>query len=171
MTHLTDDEVCIAVILPDSLMRAGTVLALSHLGVMVHVVDDPARLEHKPNLLVSHIDALPDCAAQFPDVPVLIVSLTESDLAGATPATSPEAVMRRVRELLPNRTEHKPLSRRELEVLTLVASGLSASEIATQCFISTDTVKTHLSRIYRKLGANDRASAVVRAIRSGALAV
>ncbi len=49
---------------------------------------------------------------------------------------------------------------RELEVLQLVAQGLSNSEIATRLFVSENTVKTHCSRTFDKLGAKRRTQAV-----------
>ena len=55
----------------------------------------------------------------------------------------------------------KTLSERELEVLTLVAKGLSNSECAEQLFLSEGTVKTHVKRIYTKLDLRDRTQAVI----------
>ena len=51
---------------------------------------------------------------------------------------------------------------RELEILTLIARGLSNREIATQLFVSENTVKTHCSRAFDKLGAARRTQAVQR---------
>jgi DNA-binding NarL/FixJ family response regulator len=59
------------------------------------------------------------------------------------------------------------LRERELEVLRLLASGFTNKEIAEQLFLSPDTVKTHLSNAYRKLGVSDRAHAVAVALRKG----
>ncbi|AUY49115.1 response regulator transcription factor [Streptomyces sp. CB01881] len=59
--------------------------------------------------------------------------------------------------------EEAPLSTREREVLALVAKGTSNREIARVLFISEATVKTHLTHIYAKLGAADRAAAVAQA--------
>ncbi len=55
------------------------------------------------------------------------------------------------------------LSERELEVLALLASGRTNSEIAKDLFVSVGTVKTHTNNIYRKLGAKNRAEAIARA--------
>jgi two-component system, NarL family, response regulator LiaR len=54
------------------------------------------------------------------------------------------------------------ITTRELEILTLVARGLSNREIAAQLFVSENTVKTHCARAFDKLGAARRTQAVVR---------
>ncbi len=56
-----------------------------------------------------------------------------------------------------------PLSERELEVLNLLASGRTNSEIARDLFVSVGTVKSHTGNIYRKLDAKNRAEALARA--------
>jgi ATP/maltotriose-dependent transcriptional regulator MalT len=57
----------------------------------------------------------------------------------------------------------EPLSERELEVLTLLASGRPNKEVARDLFVSVGTVKTHTNNIYRKLGVRNRAEALARA--------
>lgn len=59
------------------------------------------------------------------------------------------------------------LSAREREVLVLAAQGLSNSEIATEIFLGRETVKTHLSSVYAKLGVRDRTQAVIAAYDAG----
>lgn len=63
------------------------------------------------------------------------------------------------------------LSRRELEVLTLVAQGLNNRAIAEQLFISENTVKNHIRNIHEKLQVHSRMEAVVRAVRDGVLQI
>ncbi len=61
------------------------------------------------------------------------------------------------------------LTPREREVLTLVGRGLSNQEIAQQLFLSPLTAKTHVSRLFLKLGVRDRAQLVVTAYETGAI--
>lgn len=59
------------------------------------------------------------------------------------------------------------LSRRELEVLVGMSNGRSNAQIGADLFLSEDTVKTHARRLFRKLGAADRAQAVAIGLRQG----
>jgi len=68
---------------------------------------------------------------------------------------------------LVDRRPEAPLSKREAEILQKVAYGATTKEVAHDLGISPHTVKTHLERIFEKLGANDRAQAVAIAIRKG----
>lgn len=71
----------------------------------------------------------------------------------------------------PNAVQQQSLgiTARELEILNLVACGLSNREIATQLFVSENTVKTHCSRAFDKLGAARRTQAVQRGKELGLL--
>jgi DNA-binding CsgD family transcriptional regulator len=59
------------------------------------------------------------------------------------------------------------LTERELQVLRGMADGKSNAEIGRDLFVSEDTVKTHARRLFRKLGARDRAHAVASGFRAG----
>ena len=71
----------------------------------------------------------------------------------------------------PNTAQQQSLgiTDRELEILALIARGLSNREIATQLFVSENTVKTHCSRTFDKLGAARRTQAVRRGKELGLL--
>jgi len=71
----------------------------------------------------------------------------------------------------PNAAQQQALgiTARELEILTLVARGLSNREIAAELFVSENTVKTHCSRAFNKLGAARRTQAVQRGKELGLL--
>jgi DNA-binding NarL/FixJ family response regulator len=83
---------------------------------------------------------------------------TSVPLQRSDPATpgAPEPPRRRV-----------DLTERELQVLRGMADGKSNAEIGRELFVSEDTVKTHARRLFRKLGARDRAHAVASAFRAG----
>ena len=98
---------------------------------------------------------------------VRVVAAGESLLA-------PTVTSRLVREFATRPTTGKPrndrldaLTEREVEVLRLVAAGLSNAELAERLVLSAATVKTHVSRILTKLGLRDRAQLVVAAYEAG----
>ncbi|MDX2241570.1 MAG: response regulator transcription factor [Leptolyngbyaceae cyanobacterium bins.302] len=62
--------------------------------------------------------------------------------------------------------EVEPLTRREVQVLELMAEGLSNPQIGQQLFISAGTVKSHVGNILRKLCADTRTEATSRALKS-----
>ena len=70
-------------------------------------------------------------------------------------------------DAVPDESNGSPLSRRETEVLRLVAAGLSNREIATSLVLSEHTVHRHVANILRKLGQSSRAAATATAARSG----
>ena len=65
------------------------------------------------------------------------------------------------------REEDRLVTKREEEVLQLIADGCSTPEVAAKLYISQKTVKNHLASIYEKLNARDRTQAVLLAVRMG----
>ena len=89
---------------------------------------------------------------------------------GAIPATAPltAAVPQQRGDLVGEPPRRRvDLTERELQVLRGMADGKSNAEIGRELFVSEDTVKTHARRLFRKLGARDRAHAVAAAFRAG----
>jgi two-component system response regulator DegU len=79
------------------------------------------------------------------------------------------AMLVEVRRIDPEPAEESDqvVTKREIEVLQLIADGCSTPEVAEQLFISQKTVKNHLASIYHKLDARDRTQAVLQAVRMG----
>jgi len=99
-----------------------------------------------------------------------IASAVQMAASGET-ALSPQlaaSMLDEVRKLGPTQIrEERLVSRREEEVLQLIADGCSTSEVAERMYISQKTVKNHLASIYQKLEARDRTQAVLQAVRLG----
>jgi DNA-binding NarL/FixJ family response regulator len=86
--------------------------------------------------------------------------------ANGESALSPEVAGALLAEA--NKPAPEPIiSRREEEVLQLIADGCSTPEVAERLYISVKTVKNHLASAYQKLDAADRTQAVVRALKMG----
>jgi DNA-binding NarL/FixJ family response regulator len=98
---------------------------------------------------------------------VRTVARGESLLAPAVTRRLVERFVRRPPPAASKPEELEELTEREVEVLRLVARGLSNAEIAGELFLSEATVKTHLTRILSKLGLRDRVQAVVLAYETG----
>ena len=80
-------------------------------------------------------------------------------LAGSAPTT--------VRSTVREATPAVNLSMREMQVLTGMSQGKSNAQIGRELYLSEDTIKTHARRLFRKLGAKDRAEAVATGFRRG----
>ncbi|MEU7887309.1 response regulator transcription factor [Microbispora bryophytorum] len=96
------------------------------------------------------------------DLLAAIISATRGETV-----LSPSVATRLVTRMRAPATE--TLSRRETEVLSLVGRGLTNAEIGRALFISETTVKTHLLRVFTKLGVSDRTAAVTTALARGLL--
>jgi DNA-binding NarL/FixJ family response regulator len=99
-----------------------------------------------------------------------IASAVRMAASGET-ALSPQlaaSMLDEVRKLdAPSSEDERIVTRREEEVLQLIANGCSTPEVAEKLFISQKTVKNHLASIYQKLDARDRTQAVLAAVRMG----
>ncbi|MGI5168513.1 response regulator transcription factor [Spirillospora sp. CA-253888] len=101
----------------------------------------------------------------------LLKDVTRAELAAAvrTAASGGTVLSPAVAARLAARRDAPALSVREGEVLALVARGLTNAEIGRRLHIGEATVKTHLARVFTKLGVSDRTAAVITAMERGML--
>jgi DNA-binding NarL/FixJ family response regulator len=137
---------------------------------------------------ISGIEAIPLIKSRLPDAHILILTVFESEKEifealgnGATgyltKDCSAEKIIEAIRDVKEGggpmsrkiakmvvksfeKNNDSPLSRRETEILKLVAEGKKRNEICEQLFIERDTVKSHMRNIYTKLQVNSRAEAI-----------
>lgn len=105
-----------------------------------------------------------DCSTEEIAGAVRMASSGETALSPQLAASMLDEV--RKLDMAPSR-EERVVTKREEEVLQLIADGCSTSEVADQMYISQKTVKNHLASIYQKLDARDRTQAVLQAVRMG----
>jgi DNA-binding NarL/FixJ family response regulator len=131
---------------------------------VVHVADTTERDEYV-ELLKAGVDAIVPLSSTQEELGETLARVSRGErILGRTTL----AAVRR--ELLPWESAPTPLlSRREHDVLVLLPTRRTLAEIGEELYVSTATVKTHVSRIYAKLGVADRHSAVERAVAVGLL--
>jgi DNA-binding NarL/FixJ family response regulator len=98
---------------------------------------------------------------------IRVVAAGESLLAPSVTRHLIEQFVQRPNNERPHTKDFDRLTEREVEVLRLVARGLSNQEIGDELFVSSATAKTHVSRLLMKLAARDRAQLIVMAYESG----
>jgi len=109
-----------------------------------------------------------DCSTEEIAGAVRMASSGETALSPQLAASMLDEV--RKLDMAPTR-EERVVTKREEEVLQLIADGCSTSEVADQMYISQKTVKNHLASIYQKLDARDRTQAVLQAVRMGIVTI
>ena len=142
----------------------GRAKALPSSPRVVHVADTTERDEYV-HLLKAGVDAIVPLASSQEELGETISRVERGErILGRTSL----AAVRR--ELIPRDTSPTPLlSRREHDVLVLLPTRRTLAEIGEELYVGTATVKSHVSRIYAKLGVADRHSAVERAVGLGLL--
>jgi DNA-binding NarL/FixJ family response regulator len=128
-----------------------------------------------PTVLMELVRSAAGCVIGIADVADAVHRhhLDQYGLAGCLPLdTRAEALLAAVLTVgagrpLTGPAEHGPLTPREVEILLLIAEGLSNDEIARKLFVSHNTLKSHIRRAYRKIGVATRAQAVAWAAHHG----
>ncbi|NOT27762.1 MAG: response regulator transcription factor [Acidobacteria bacterium] len=133
------------------------------------------------------VDTIKAIRGEFPEARVVVLTMYEGDqdvyraLAAGADAyvlkdSHSDELIRVVRDVhegrtvdpgAPNSVAHAALSRREQQVLQLIAAGMRNREMAARMGISEETVHTHLRNIFQKLSVSDRAHALAVAVRRG----
>jgi DNA-binding NarL/FixJ family response regulator len=142
----------------------GRARALPSSPKVIHVADTTERDEYV-ELLKAGIDAIVPLSATVEELGDALDRVQRGErIIGRTTL----AAVRH--QLIPADRPATPLlSRREQDVLVLLPTRRTLAEIGEELFVATATVKTHVSRIYAKLGVTDRHSAVERAVELGLL--
>lgn len=173
----------ISALKPDIIIMDITMPGLNGIAATRHVVDE--NPDAKVIILSMHRD--PSYAIDAFRAGALAYVLKESAVEDllkavekvksgskyASPAVADELLNGVVDVIKRDRNGHDPydlLSRREKEILKLVANGSTSREVAEKLFISVSTVKSHRNNIMKKLKVNDMASLVKVAIRKGVVA-
>jgi DNA-binding NarL/FixJ family response regulator len=132
---------------------------------------DPVTSVTKTLLLLrqpSRVGSTPPADPPVPDAPVPVDDpATARPAEPIIPAQPAGPIIPAQPESEPDRLTRPELTEREVQVLRGMTEGKSNAEIGRELFVSEDTVKTHARRLYRKLGARDRAHAVASAFRAG----
>lgn len=138
------------------------------------------------------VEAILAIRKEFPDARIIVLTTYETDediyraiqsgamsyLLKDTPDEELWATIRavhagqerlppRVAQLLARRQARPDLTRREMEVLTLLIKGRSNKEIASALFVTEDTIKAHCRTLFAKLHVRDRTEAAITAVRQG----
>ncbi len=140
-------------------------LAAEPVGLLL-ITDDPGALQLVSGLPVRGWGVLPsDASAE--ELAAAVRAVHEGLVVGAPPVMEPLLTRRLATEVGERGEAVESLTEREVEVLEVLAQGLSNKQIAVTLNISEHTVKFHVSSIYGKLGATNRAEAVRLGARRG----
>jgi LuxR family maltose regulon positive regulatory protein len=145
------------------ILQALTQQALGQSEQALARLEEAVRLAAPEGYRRAFLDEGPAVLALLPGVRPVTPEFVDDLLGGAPAEASREKPFRREQPLV------EPLSERELEVLRLMAEGLSNREIAEKLFVSVGTVKTHVHNICGKLAVASRTQAAARARELGLL--
>jgi DNA-binding NarL/FixJ family response regulator len=171
------ETVQVAVALPPSLVQIGVTKLLTQANIPFIDVDRLATRVHLLNVCVvlTDLEGMEHLRSHVPPSIRMMVLADEhpdglsSQVRVISPLENPSTIITQLTSFADLKPTNPVLTKREREMLTLVAQGFQNNEIGERCFVALATVKSHLQNAFRKLGARDRASAVYRASQMGLL--
>jgi DNA-binding CsgD family transcriptional regulator len=145
-------------------------LGLADVEDQLERLDEPAALclglSHRDQLARAR-EVVRSVRTRFPGLRVLVGGAISQDVPDLAAAVGATATSTSLRDTLAVLDDGGPLSPRELAVLRCVAAGMSNPDTAAHLGVAPATVKTHLDRVYAKLGTSDRTATVALAMRRG----
>ena len=165
---------------PGALNHLATLAAwaerLGYIGYLIpiRILQSRAAVARRdiPNARLQMASAIEMAAPQDYRMPFLDAGTVEVELLTALRPTYPafvDSLLARLAKTRPGSQLIEPLTERELEVLRLMADGLTNQEIAARLVTAISTIKKHVNHIFGKLEAHDRTQAVLRARELGLL--
>ncbi|EWC60376.1 two-component system response regulator [Actinokineospora spheciospongiae] len=138
------------------------------LAILILVRDGHRTTQYVATAIAAGVHGVLLRSAEPPQL-LEAISATHRDRRYVDPALAATVAAPRARLAQVGETEQQPLSRREFQVLQLIADGLENQAIAKILYVSVETVRTHVKSILRKLSARDRTHAVAVAFKIGVL--
>ena len=156
-------------------------------GMAVNTLELKQRVKsNKPDMLfldlnlpgMEQLDTMKHLVRKYPKIKVFVMAIQEEDprlvqavQEGASgyvlKSIEPASLVQIIRDNKSNGNGQKKLTKREVEILSLMAKGNANRSIAQNLFISEKTVKNHVSSIFKKLEVGDRTQAVIQAAKRG----
>ena len=156
-------------------------------GMAVNTLELKQRVKsNKPDMLfldlnlpgMEQLDIMKHLVRKYPKIKVFVMAIQEEDprlvqaiQEGASgyvlKSIEPARLVQIIRDNKSNGNGQKKLTKREVEILSLMAKGNANRSIAQNLFISEKTVKNHVSSIFKKLEVGDRTQAVIQAAKRG----
>lgn len=164
--HVAAIEICQRLLREDVPTARVRISLLAVQAASEHARGRRAEAARAMQMMIHEVDAA-EMYASLLYVPRAVLLDLEGDVPGLGPAIARIARLDLEHDMFPAPSAQTELSEREREVLAALARTGSVNGVATALFVTTNTVKTHLRSIYRKLGTHSARETVQRAVEFG----